>query len=261
MTDEREQPGFLPSVAAEAFGTFVVVAVIVGATVLAGTVVGSLGIALATGFAIAGVYATIAHVSGAHLNPAVTVGLAISGRFPWRDVPTHVAAQLIGATLGAALVLGITADGVSATLATAQREGFAAGGYGAELSPDGFGLLAVALVEAVFTAVIVALYIARGPADAVDGGHRAAAGLTIGLAVAALTIVAAPVSNASFNPARALATALFAGPDRIAQVWAFILFPLLGAVVAGTVARVASRRAGDTSDGSGGGDDLHTLDD
>lgn len=261
MTDDREQPGFLTSVSAEAFGTFVVVSVIVGATVLAGTVVGSLGIALATGFAIAAVYATIAHVSGAHLNPAVTIGLAIAGRFPWRDVTTHVAAQLIGATLGAALVLGITADGVSATLATAQREGFASGGYGAELSPDGFGLLAVALVETVFTAVIVALYIARGPADAVDGGRRAAAGLAVGLAITALTIVAAPVSNASFNPARAVATALFAGPDRIAQVWAFVLFPILGAIVAGVVARLATRRAPGAPQGTADPDGHRTLDD
>lgn len=247
MSDDSTQPGFLSAVFAELFGTFVVVAVIVGSTVLAGPVVGTLGIALATGFATAAVYATVAHVSGAHLNPAVTVGLALAGRFPWRDVSSHVAAQLVGATLGAGLVLAIAADGVAGALSTAQREGFAAGGYGADLSPDGYGLLAVALVETVFTAVVVALYIARGPADATGVDSRAASGLAIGLAVAALTIVAAPVSNGSLNPARALATALFAGPDRLAQVWAFVLFPVLGALLAGVVARIATRPSRDRS--------------
>ena len=242
MTDDRTPPGFLTTVSAELLGTAVVVAVLVGTTVLAGPAVGSLGIALATGFAVAAVYTTIAHLSGAHLNPAVTIGLAIAGRFPWRDVSSHVAAQLIGATLGAALILAVAADGPGAALATAQRDGFASGGFGPLLSPGGFGLLSVALVEAVFTAVIVAVYLAgrAGPPAGAEG--RATTGLAIGLGVAALTIVAAPVSNASFNPARALATALFAGPDRLAQVWAFVLFPVVGAAIVGIVARVASRR-------------------
>ncbi|RUR01313.1 aquaporin [Labedella endophytica] len=245
MTDDHTQPGFLSTVSAEMLGTFVVVSVIVGATVIAGPVIGSLGIALAAGFAVAAVYATVAHVSGGHLNPAVTIGLAVAGRFPWRDVSTHVAAQLIGATLGAAFILGVLADGPAAALATAQRDGFASGGYGPLLSPDGFGLVAVALVEAVFTAVIVALYVARGHRLSTDVEGRAATALTIGLAVAALTLVAAPVSNGTLNPARALATALFAGPDRLGQVWAFVLFPLLGALVVGIVARIGTRsRAG-----------------
>lgn len=241
MTDASTRTGSLSSAFAELFGTFVVVAVIVGSTVLAGPVVGSLGIALATGFAVAAVYATVSHVSGGHLNPAVTIGLAVAGRFPWRDVTSHVAAQLIGATLGTGFVLAVVSDGAVATLSTAQRDGFAAGGFGPEFSPDGYGLLAVALVETVFTAVVVALYVPRNGIGSTAVDARAAAGLTIGLAVAALTIVAAPVSNAPLNPARALATALFAGPDRLGQAWAFVLFPVVGAVVAGILARIAMR--------------------
>ena len=197
--------------------------------------------------ATAAVYATVARVSGAHLNPAVTVGLALAGRFPWRDVSSHVAAQLIGATLGAGLVLAIAADGAAGALSTAQREGFAAGGYGQELSTGAFGLIAVALVEAVSTAVIVALYVTAGRRGARGADARAARGLVIGLAVTALTIVAYPVSGAAFNPARALATALFAGPDRLAQVWAFVLFPVLGALLAGVIARIATRPSRDRS--------------
>lgn len=241
MTDERAEPGFLTKTAAELFGTFVAVAVVVGATVLAGPVLGPLGIALAAGFAVSAVYATLAHVSGAHLNPAVTIGLATAGRFAWRDVPTHLAAQLIGATLGAGFVLAISAGGPAAALSTAQREGFASGGYGPELSPNGFGLVSVLLVEAVFTSVVVALYVARDQRDMSDRNGRAAIGLVIGLAVAALTLVAAPVSGGIFNPARALATALFAGPDRLAQVWVFVLFPIMGALATGIVVRIATR--------------------
>ena len=241
MTDASTRTGSLSSAFAELFGTFVVVVVIVGSTVLAGPVVGSLGIALATGFAVAAMFAALAHVSGGHFNPAVTVGLAVAGRFPWRDVASHIAAQLIGATLGAGFVLAVSSDGAAAALATAQRDGFAAGGFGPESSPDGYGLLAVALVETVFTAVVVALYISRNRIGSTGVDARAAAALTIGLAVAALTVVAAPVSNGVFNPARALATALFAGPDRLAQAWAFVLFPVAGAVVTGVIARLALR--------------------
>ena len=93
MTEENTQPGFLSTVSAEMLGTFVVVSVIVGATVIAGPVVGSLGIALATGFAVAAVYATVAHVSGGHLNPAVTIGVWLRGKCPTGDVVPYLVAQ------------------------------------------------------------------------------------------------------------------------------------------------------------------------
>lgn len=241
-------PRFTLVVAAELVGTFIVTAVIIGSTVLAGAVIGPLGTALAAGLSIAAAVAVAGRVSGAHLNPAVTIGLAIAARFPWRDVVTHVIAQLAGALLGAGFVVGVLTGGTGTALADAQRAGFAAGGFGAGFSPDGFGLGSVALVEAVFTAVVVGVYAAtdrwvcRGDSARSVGawGGRA---LVIGAAVAALTLVAQPVSTASFNPARSVAAALFGGPEWWSQVWAFVVFPLLGAVIAGLAARWASSPA------------------
>lgn len=251
MTDERTESGFLPSVAAEMLGTLLVTLVTVGTIVLAGPSVGPLGVALAAGFALAAAYTASAGVSGGHLNPVVTVGLALAGRFPWRDAPTHIVAQLVGATIGAGLVLAIVADGPAAALAAAQRDGFGTGGYGPELSPGGYGLVAVALVEAAAAAVLVALYVVRRPAGSSSPEGRAATGLTIGLAVSALTLVTTSVSGAPFNPARALAAAVFAGPDRLAQVWAFVVFPLVGALVVGLVTRIATRSASTPSAAAG----------
>jgi aquaporin Z len=149
-------------------------------------------------------------------------------------------AQLVGATLGAGLVLAVVADGPPGALQEAQRAGFASGGYGYEGSPDGYGLVAVAIVETLATALLVAVYCSADPRIARSSSPGVAASV-LGATLVAITLVALPVSNASFNPARSLASALFAGPERLSQVWAFVLFPLAGAIVAAIAVRLASR--------------------
>ncbi|RWZ68548.1 aquaporin Z [Labedella populi] len=241
MTGSDPDPRFAAVVAAEIVGTLIVTTVVVGTSVIGAVVLGPLGIATATGFALLAVVATVGRVSGGHVNPAVTIGLALAGRFPWRDVSTYVIAQLVGATLGAAVVLTIVADGPPGALQEAQRVGFAAGGFGVGGSPDGYGLLAVALVETLLTAALVGAYLVADGRHGDGARDRSPAAALVGATLVAITLLALPVSNASFNPARSLATALFAGPDRLAQVWVFIVFPLLGAALAALATRWARR--------------------
>ncbi len=244
MTGSSPEPRYSTVVGAEVFGSFVLTAVVVGTAVMGATAVGPLGVAAASGLALLAVVATIGRISGGHVNPAVTIGLALAGRFPWRDVSSYVVAQLVGTVLGAGIVLAVVAGGPGAALADAQRVGFASGGYGLEGSPGGYGLLSVALLEVLCAAVLVGVYAVVGPRDGRARGEGVAGGAAaIGAALAGLSLLALPVSNAPVNPARALATALFAGPDRLAQVWAFVLFPLVGALVAGLALRFGSRAA------------------
>jgi len=210
---------------AEALGTFWLVFAGCGTAVLAGKSVGFLGIALAFGLSVlTGIYA-LGHISGAHFNPAVTVGLATAKRFPWKDAPGYIAAQVIGASVaGSALLLVASGtDGFSAT-----ATGFATNGYG-DRSPGGYGLLAVLVTEVVLTAFF--LYVILGATS--KRAPAGFAGLAIGLALTLIHLISIPVSNTSVNPARSLGVAWFAGGEALLQVWAFILAPLVGAVTAG----------------------------
>jgi aquaporin Z len=210
---------------AEMLGTFWLVLGGCGTAVLAGRDVGSLGIALAFGLTVlTGVYA-FGHVSGAHFNPAVSVGLATAGRFSWRDVPWYAFSQLVGATAAGVVLLTI-ASGRSGF--DAKASGFATNGY-AERSPGGYSLLAVMVTELVLTAFF--LFVILGATS-----KRVAAGfsgLAIGLALTVIHLVSIPVSNTSVNPARSLGVAWFAGGDALGQVWVFIVVPVIGAAIAG----------------------------
>ncbi len=229
MSSERTQStstsALSARIGAEALGTFWLVLGGCGTAVLAGDDVGILGIALAFGLTVlTGAYA-FGHVSGGHFNPAVSIGLATAGRFSWRDVPWYALAQIVGATVAAA-VLFVVASGRSGF--DAQASGFASNGY-AERSPGGYSLLAVMIVEIVLTAFF--LFVILG-----TSGKRAAvgfSGLAIGLALTLIHLVSIPVSNTSVNPARSLGVAWFAGGEALGQVWVFILAPVIGAAIAG----------------------------
>ena len=213
---------------AEFFGTLVLVLGGCGTAVLAGDKVGYLGVAFAFGLTVvAGAYA-FGHISGAHFNPAVTVGLAASGRFAWSSVPTYVVAQLAGASAAGAILYAIASgkDGFSAV-----ESGFATNGY-AERSPDGYSLLAVIVTELVLTVVFVRVIIGATHKNAISGF----AGLVIGLTLTLIHLVSIPVSNTSVNPARSLGVAWFV-PDALSQVWVFVLVPIVGGLIAGLVAK------------------------
>lgn len=225
---------------AEFLGTFVLVFGGCGTAVLAAQVldeeagvnlgVGFLGVALAFGLTVLVMAYAVGHVSGGHFNPAVTLGTALAGRTRWSDVGPYILVQIVGATVAGAVLLAIASgkEGFSAVVS-----GFATNGYG-ERSPDGYSLLAVLLVEVVLTAMF--LYVILGATD-----RRAPAGfgpLAIGLSLTLIHLVAIPVSNTSVNPARSLGVAWFAGGEALAQVWLFIVAPLIGAAIAGLTYQV-----------------------
>lgn len=219
---------------AEVVGTFVLVFGVIGTAIYAAGFgggegnlnVGFLGVALALGLSVVvGAYA-FGPVSGGHFNPAVTLGLATAGRFAWKDVAGYIIAQLIGAVIASSILLAIVSGGPDADV-TASFQG-ASTGYEV-LSPGGYSLLAVLIIEVVATAVF--LFVILGVTSS-----RAAVGfapLAIGFTLTLLALIAIPVSNASFNPARSIATAIYGGPDALGQVWLSILAPILGAVIAG----------------------------
>lgn len=214
-------------VIAELFGTFVLVGGVIGTALFSSPNTGWLGVSLAVGLAVLGAAYAVGHISGGHFNPAVTLGAAASGRFAWRDVPAYLLAQILGGLL-ATTILYVIAMGKPGFLAEAQAGGFASNGFD-EHSPGGFGLVSVIVAELVLTAMF--LYVILGVTD-----RRAPTGfapLAIGLTLTLMHLVAIPVSNASFNPARSIATAVYGGTDALVQLWVFIVVPIVGGLIAG----------------------------
>jgi aquaporin Z len=229
MAQEPAPYGLPQRLIAEVFGTFTLVFGVIGTALYASSNTGYLGVALAVGLAVLAAAYTVGHISGGHFNPAVTVGVAAAGRMPWRDVLPYVVAQIVGGLVASTLLFAIAANGPDGFLSGAQEGGFASNGFD-NLSPEGFGLLAVILVEVILTALF--LYIILG-VTAPGSTTAGFAPLAIGLTLTLMHLVAIPVSNASFNPARSIATAVYGGVDPLAQVWVFLVFPVLGALIAG----------------------------
>jgi len=223
---------------AELIGTFWLVLGGCGSAVLSASFhdmgIGFLGIALAFGLSLLTMAYAIGHISGCHLNPAVSIGLAIGGRFPARQVPAYVAAQLIGSTI-AACVLYLIASG-KAGFDLAGR--LASNGYGA-LSPGGYSLAACALTEIVLTFMFVMIILGATDRRAPQGF----APIAIGLGLAMANLVGIPVTNASVNPARSTGPALIAGGWALWQLWLFWVAPVAGAVLAGLIYPAMSREA------------------
>ncbi|MGL4264734.1 MAG: aquaporin Z [Afipia sp.] len=218
--------------AAEVIGTFWLTFAGCGSAVLAAAFpqvgIGLLGVSLAFGLSVVTMAFAIGHVSGCHLNPAVTVGLAAGGRFPGGQVIPYIIAQVIGAILGAALLYVIASGKAGFDLAG----GFASNGYG-DHSPGKYSLLAGFVCEVAMTAMF--LFIIMG---ATHGKAPAGfAPLAIGLALVMIHLVSIPVTNTSVNPARSTGPALFVGGWAIQQLWLFWVAPLIGGVIGGVVYR------------------------
>ena len=217
---------------AELIGTFWLVLGGCGSAVLAAAFpelgIGLLGVALAFGLTVLTMAFAIGHISGCHLNPAVSVGLWAGGRFPAKDLAPYIVAQVIGGVIGA-LVLFVIASGKEGFELAA---GFAANGYGAH-SPGGYTLLAAFVSEVVMTFAF--LVVILGATD-----RRAPAGfapIAIGLCLTLIHLISIPVTNTSVNPARSTSQALFVGGWALGQLWLFWIAPVLGAVLAGGVYR------------------------
>lgn len=215
---------------AELLGTFWLVLGGVGSAVLAGDKVGAAGVALAFGLSVLTAVYAIGHISGAHLNPAVTVGLAAGGRFPWRDVVPYVLAQLLGAILASAVILALAQS--SAAGYSASIGGLGANGFG-EHSLGGYSLSGTILLEVVMTFFF--LFVILGVTS--KRGLKSFGGVAIGFCLTLIHLVGIPVDNLSVNPARSTGPALFVGGWALAQLWVFWLAPLVGAVLAGLLSR------------------------
>jgi aquaporin Z len=210
---------------AEAFGTFWLVFGGCGAAVLAAGIpelgIGYAGVALAFGLTVLTMAYAVGHISGGHFNPAVSLGLAVAGRFDYKDLLPYWAAQVIGGALGAA-VLFVIASGTAGF----APGGFASNGFDA-LSPHGYSLVSVLVAEVVLTAFFLLIILGSTHGNAPVGF----APIAIGLGLTLIHLISIPVSNTSVNPARSIAAAIFADNGAMGQVWLFILAPLAGAAL------------------------------
>ncbi|WP_101395763.1 aquaporin Z [Phycicoccus duodecadis] len=231
-------PSMPQRLAAEFLGTFWLVFAGCGSAVLAagflapnvlsgGSLhlgIGFLGVALAFGLSVVTMAYAVGHVSGAHFNPAVTIGVAVARRFEWRDVPGYVVSQVAGG-LFAGFALWAIARGRPGFDATGH---LAANGFG-EHSPGGYSLVAVLCTEILLTAMFV--YVILGVTD--SRAPEGFAPLAIGLTLTLIHLVSIPISNTSVNPARSTGVAFFNGDGAPGQLWLFWLAPIAGAAIAG----------------------------
>jgi aquaporin Z len=213
---------------AEFLGTFWLVLGGCGSAVLAATFpqvgIGLLGVSLAFGLTVLTMAFAIGHISGCHLNPAVSVGLWAGKRFPARDLLPYIAAQVIGGIAGAS-VLYIIASGKAGFNLT---NGFAANGYGTN-SPGGYSLVAALTAETVLTFMF--LFVILGSTD--KRAPKGLAPIAIGLCLTLIHLISIPVTNTSVNPARSTSQAIFVGGLAIQQLWLFWIAPIVGAAIAG----------------------------
>src|ERR1700752_1602320 len=216
---------------AELLGTFWLVLGGCGSAVLAAAFpalgIGLLGVALAFGLTVLTMAYAVGHISGGHFNPAVTMGLWAAGRCANKHVLPYIVAQVIGAILAAA-VLWLIASGKPDWVPA----GFAANGYG-ELSPGKYSLTSCVVMELVMSFFFLFIIVGTTSKGAASGF----AGIPIGLALTLIHLVSIPVTNTSVNPARSTGPALFAGSAYVGQLWLFWVAPIVGAVVAGMLAR------------------------
>jgi aquaporin Z len=206
---------------AEVAGTAVLMLVGPGSAILAADLIGVYGVAFAFGLALLAMAYTIGHVSGCHINPAVTLGFLLSRKITIVEAAYYWVAQVIGAVVGGLLIYIVSEGG------DLDKTGvFAANGWGDDIGSP-FGLGSAIVVEIVFTALLVFVVLSTTTVGYPTGFGGLAAGLTLTM----IHLATIPVDNTSVNPARSLGAAVFSGSDAMAQLWAFIVFPLIGAVV------------------------------
>jgi len=223
---------------AEALGTFWLTFAGCGSAVIAAGFpnvgIGLLGVSLAFGLSVVTMAYAIGHISGCHLNPAVTVGLAVGGRFPGGQVVPYVVAQVLGAIVAAGLLYAIARGAPGFDLAG----GFAANGYGAH-SPGKYDLASAFLIEVVMTMMFLFIIMGATHGKAPVGF----APLAIGLALCLIHLVSIPVTNTSVNPARSTGPALIVGGWALGQLWLFWVAPLIGGALGGVIYRWLSEEA------------------
>jgi aquaporin Z len=220
---------------AEVLGTLILVLFGCGSAVLMGAQIGMTGISLAFGLAIVAAAYGLGSISGAHLNPAVSLGMVAAGRMTSRDFVAYAAAQIVGASLGAGILYLIASGKTGYDIAV---NGLGQNGYGAGYLGE-YSLASALVFEAVMTFLFVTVILGATQ----DGAPGAMAGLAIGLTLAAIHLVGISVTGVSVNPARSFGPALFVGGKAMADLWVFIAAPLAGGAVAGFLHRIGVTRA------------------
>ena len=219
---------------AEFIGTFWLVLGGCGSAVLAAAYpqlgIGFVGVSIAFGLTVVTMAYAIGHISGCHLNPAVSIGLWVGGRFDKKDLLPYIASQVLGGIAGAG-ILYLIASGKSGF----EIGGFAANGYG-EHSPGGYSMLSALITEVVMTFLFLVIILGSTHSKAPKGF----AGLAIGLGLTLIHLISIPVTNTSVNPARSTSQALFAGDWALGQLWLFWVAPIVGAILAGIVYKYIS---------------------
>jgi len=212
---------------AELLGTFVLVFMGTGSAVVAGKYIGFLGISLAFGISVLVMVYAIGHISGCHINPAITIAMLLNGKISAKDAVIYIIVQSIGAVIASVLLLNIMAGFPGYDLAV---NGLGQNGYGAA-SPAGFSLASGFIAEVVLTFIFLIVIFGSTSKNAPAGF----AGIPIGFALALIHMVGIPITGTSVNPARSLGPALVAGGTALSQLWVFIVAPIIGAVFAALV--------------------------
>ncbi|WP_264791765.1 aquaporin Z [Aureispira anguillae] len=192
--------------------------------------IGFVGVAIAFGLTVVSMAYAIGHISGCHLNPAVSLGLWAGGRFDQKELIPYIVAQVLGGIMGAA-ILYVIATGKAGF----EIGGFASNGYG-EHSPGGYSMVAALVTEIVMTFMFLMIILGATHSKAPNGF----AGLAIGLGLTLIHLISIPVTNTSVNPARSTSQALFAGDWALSQLWLFWVAPIIGALLAGIVYKIIS---------------------
>lgn len=194
--------------------------------------IGFVGVSLAFGLTVLTMAYAIGHISGCHLNPAVSIGLWMGGRFDKKDLIPYIIAQVLGGIAGAGILYLIASGKEGFDLV---GSGFAANGFG-EHSPDGYGMTAALVTEIVMTFMFLIVILGATHSKAPKGFG----GLAIGLALTLIHLISIPVTNTSVNPARSTSQALFVGDWAMGQLWLFWVAPIIGAIIAGVVYKFMS---------------------
>jgi len=219
---------------AEFFGTLVLVLMGCGSAVIAGangeTGVGLLGISFAFGLSVLAMAYAIGHISGCHINPAISIGMVIAGRMKIGEAAYYIIAQILGGIAGAFILLCIANGNADYSLSSV---GLGQNGY-ADSSPQHYNLLSGFIAEVVLTFIFLLVIFGATSTKNIHGGF---AGLSIGLSLVLIHIVGIPVTGVSVNPARSIGPALIVGGEAISQLWLFIVAPLLGAILSAVVWR------------------------
>jgi aquaporin Z len=212
---------------AELIGTLALVLIGCGSAVIAGKFIGFTGIAFAFGLTVLAMVYAIGNISGCHINPAITVAMLVAGKIKGKDAIFYIIFQCIGGIIGAGILWAIASGNANFSLA---QTGLGQNGYGIH-SPAGYSLAACFIAEVVLTAIFLFSIFGATHKDAPKGF----AGVSIGFTLVLIHLVGIPITGTSVNPARSLGPAVFVGGDALAQLWLFIVAPIIGGIIAALI--------------------------